>query len=60
MGNQLFIYCLKGSLLVTFREFKVLAYTQNMKYVLIINVYLHMDDFYVHYKNSKCDTIVIK
>ena len=34
MGNQLFVHCLKGSLLVTFREFrfKVLAYTQNIKY----------------------------
>ena len=32
MGNQLFVRCLKGSLLVTFREFRfeVLAYTQNV------------------------------
>ena len=45
MGNQLFVRCLKGSLLEC--------------EVLIINVYLHFKASYVHYKNSKCDTTVI-
>ena len=46
MGNQLFVCCLKGSLLVTFREFRFKVLAIHTKYqVLIINVYLHVDDF---------------